>query len=217
MSKWTIIYCSNYRGNFIHAQHLRKFNPDAQILALDFTNNYPTERIWKQCDLVIRPWLKENKHKIQHNNIAIVEYDVLMLQKLPDISLNNEMLVKRVLDPIEHSWWWFFSDKDQLGYLEPNACAINFFCFFAISKNCIDYWIDPKYDFLYEEHIDMQCELRVPTILKSNGVNIREGGDDLMYNIHCLVETGEDIEFDSNYPGFYHPVKNKWEGNINVQ
>lgn len=206
-NNWTIIYCSNHKGEYIHEKHLLKSNPNAQILKLDFRNNYPSEIIWKQCDLIVRPWLKENKDKIEHNNIAIVEYDVLITKEFPDITLDNEVLAKRVLCPVKNSWWWFFGDKNKLGYLKENACAINFFCFFVMSKNCIDYWIDSRYDFLYD-NVDMQCELRMPTILKSNGVNIRRGDDSLMYNIHCMVDTGEDLEFDRNHLGFYHPVKN---------
>lgn len=203
-NKWTIIYCSDYRGNFLHEDHIKRSNPEAQILKLDFTNNYPPHIIWKQCDLVIRPWLKENKSKIKHNNVAIVEYDVLITQELPDIFLDNEIIGTKILYPEKDTWWKFFDDSYKLGYLlKRQCCGLIFFCFYLMSRNCIDYWTDSKHDYLYKENKDISCELRVPTILKFNKVNIKESYSDIMRNINVVhIE-----KFDKNIPGFYHPIK----------
>lgn len=193
-NKWTIIYTSRHTdGCFLHLDHIIKSNPYAQILTIDFTYNYG----WLNPDKTIRKWMSQNISKIKHNNVAFIEYDVLITKSLPDIKLNN-ILYGRILSDKNWVWW---KEIDKLKHLKPYACSIQVFAMYMMSRNCLNFYLDKQYDFLYEQ--DIIGELRFPTIMNHNGVQISEYP--YMNNCHW----GKDVEYDINIPDYYHPVKTK--------
>ena len=93
-NKWTIIACSNKKSKHLHFKYLRQSNKHNQIIKLNMLENQVTDSHW-ECDKVIRNWFlskTDRINNIKYDNIALVEYDVLITQPLPDIKLNNELL-----------------------------------------------------------------------------------------------------------------------------
>lgn len=210
MSKWTIIHCSNQKGEFLHEEHLKKTNPNAQILKLETTNELQPYVGWKQCDIIVRRWMKENHNQIKYNNVALLEFDVLLNMELPDINLENTIIGKHSVNPINHPEWWPFSDKKRLDHLEEYAHGLLYFGFYMMSRNCIDHLIKKEYDFLFEYERDMLCELRFATVLNHSKVSIKEAENSLLDNFLCggIGFEVKDIEYNIDIPGIYHPVKN---------
>lgn len=204
---WTVILCSSPTGEYIHEHHIRKSNPDAQILKIDFTNEKYRETIssypWREPDKIIRSWMKEHKDEIEYNNVVFMEYDLLITKQLPNIFLENEILGSAAINPVEHKWWVFFNESNKLGCLEEYSCALLLFCFYCMSRNCIDYWVDSKYDYLYTKEVDILCELRMPTILRSCGISVGN-----LPGVGDYIQMG-DRDYDLSIPGYYHPVKTR--------
>lgn len=212
MSSWTIIYSSDHKGNFIHEEYLRKSNPDAQILKLDMTNDLPEDIGWKQSDIIVREWMKQNHNEIEHNNVALIEYDVLVNMKLPNIYLDNTIMGKQPLNLVDNPSWWPFTEKHRLGYLEKDAYGLWFFGFYMMSRNCIEYLIKAEYDFLFNYEVDILSELKFITILKHNNVSIEAANPLYMCNFLCGKRGNgsiPDIDYRLSIPGIYHPVKNR--------
>lgn len=193
-NKWTIINTSNVNGNFIHLEYLSKSNPNAQIMTMDWSK-YNIETGWLECDKVLRKWVYENIDKIQNENIAFVEYDVLITKELPDIESKNFLYATIFSPPDWHGW----QDVDKLGHLKNYAKSVQVFGMYMMSRNCLDFYLDSEYDFLYSEK--MSCELRFPTIMNYNGVEVNE------YSHMSNCRWGPDIDYDINIPDYYHPVK----------
>jgi hypothetical protein len=87
MNKWTIIYC--YFNQPIHEKYLKDSNPDSDIILADISNNLPKKYAWRNTDKLVRQWLQKNIDKIHTNNIAIIEWDVLITKKLPDLNIDG--------------------------------------------------------------------------------------------------------------------------------
>jgi len=202
--KWSIIACSNHKNEYLHINALEKSNPDAQIIRMDFTNQHKNPGL--ECDAVIREWFRSDLSvfdKIQYNNIAFVEYDVLITTSLPNINLENELVGPAILNRKKHPEWfnWKFL-PNMLEFQHSAVIGLATFSVYFMSKNCLDIWLDEKYDPLYEQSVC--CELRFPTILYNNGVSIKT--HESLKNV-IYLPSPKSIEFDSSIEGIYHPVK----------
>lgn len=193
---WTIIY-SDHNKEFIHLEHLKNSNPNAQILLANIANKYDHKYAWRNNDSILRQWIKNNISIIKHNNIALLEWDVLVTQKLPDIQIDGLMgkYVRTISsDP---SWPWF-KESRRLDMYKKHAIGVAPFGVLFMNKKCLDVIIDPEFDAIYNK--DIFCELRFPTAINSKNINIST------YHL-------PDVEWYSmsvkKQPGIYHCVKNK--------
>ena len=205
MNNWTVIYTSDHLGRFPHIATIQKTNPEAQLLLMDFSNNLPKHFIWKNPDILIRPWIKSNIQNILHNNIALVEYDTYLGKKLPDINDDNFLIGRNFFkyNP-GHTWKWFDNlYLEKIGNLKDYACGLTVFALYMMSKNVLEKWISPEYDFMYT--YDLNVEMRFPTICNYCGVNI-SGDKQLLQNI-LLPSHMTQKEWNLNIADFYHPVK----------
>jgi len=195
-NKWTIVYV-DFQDQYIHLDHLKKSNPDAQILLCDISNDLPKVFVWRNNDKFIREWFRSNLDKIQHNNIAILEWDVVVTIPLPDIAVNG--FVGRNLQRLNINQWVWFNEINRLGRYKPYAMGSAPFCVQFMDRQCINRWVDQEFDDIYSE--DIFCELRLPTILNYANVNMSEYS--MPYVEWHVMEYYKDI------PGIYHAIKHK--------
>lgn len=208
-NKWTIIACSNHKNEYLHLKYLKQSNPDAQIIKLNFGNKqrWKNEHLYHahfECDAVIRDWFRfkpERVSRIKYNNIALVEYDTLITQRLPDIKLNNELLCNKKLIPKKNPNWNNWPHILKLEEWKEYAVGCMPFSLYFMSKNCLDIWIDEKYNDIYKHK--MCAEVRLPSILNRNGVKIKRHSS--LKNIKFIAN--KSLLFDMDVPGLYHPVK----------
>lgn len=205
-NKWTIIACSNKNNKYLHLKYLRQSNEHNQIIKLNMLENQVTDSHW-ECDKVIRNWFlskPDRINNIKYNNIALVEYDVLITQPLPDIKLNNELLCSDKMTTERHSewqnWQWLFKVNELTAYFGYSVGCMPFSLYF-MSKNCLSIWLDKKHDDIYNH--PMSGEVRLPTILNRNGVQINKHPS--LKQVKFLHRYN--LNFDINVPGIYHPVK----------
>jgi len=194
LSKWTIIY-SDFQHQYLHLKHLEKSNPDAQILLADISNDLPTIMVWRNNDRYIREWLRNNYHKILHNNIAFVEWDVLITINLPNINVCG-FIGKHLQRPGINEWVWF-NEIDRLGKYKTHAMGAAPFAIQFMDKEAVNTWMSNEYDDIYAK--DIFCELRVPTIMNYAGIKMSE------YSLP-FVEW-HTIKYNKNIPGIYHAIK----------
>jgi hypothetical protein len=215
MSKnnWTVIACSNHKNEYLHLKYLKESNPDAQIIKLDFTNPNPLAGF--QCDMIVRDWFLSKPSRInniKYNNVALVEYDVLITQRLPDIKLNNELLCHKKMIPETSAIWRNWPHILRLEEWKKYAVGCMPFSLYFMSKNCLDILINKKYDQIYKER--MCCEVRLPSILNRNKIKIESHPS--LRNIK-FIENNKSLEFNINTPGLYHPVKYSTEKFTNLR
>ena len=183
--KWTIVY-SDFQHQYLHLKHLEKSNPDAQILLADISNDLPKIMVWRNNDRYIREWLRNNYHKILHNNIAFVEWDVIITTNLPNINVCG-FIGKHLQKPGVNEWLWF-NEIHSLGKYKTHAMGA---APFAIQ------FMDKQYDDIYAQ--DIFCELRLPTIMNYAGIKMSE-------YLLPFVEW-YNIKYNKHIPGIYHAVK----------
>lgn len=191
---WTIIYTDHNR-EFIHLDHLKKSNPDAQILLADTSNNFNKNFAWRNGDLLYRTWLQNNYDKLYYNNIAILEWDVLVSQKLPDIKING-ILGKHIISP-NKKWFWF-KEKKRLKEYEKYSVGLSPLGVLFMCKNCVQQIVDQKFDIIYQQ--DIFSELRLPTILNSKNIQISS------YSLPNV--SWKSVKY-KTLPSIYHPIKSK--------
>jgi hypothetical protein len=189
-------------------------------------NKYRKHVVWFQ-DKMIRDWLKNNFHKINTNNIAFAEWDVLISGKLPTIKIENEFICKRIFSPEGGDHWsygklnkWeqykrFKEELDQASNkskikFKPTAIApfSMFFCSVSFLKNLIN----PRFDCIFNEY-NIFSELRIGTVAATCGVkfktvempNNEAAGRKSVERLTNL----ESLKQINGFEGIYHPVKVK--------
>lgn len=166
MSQWTIIYCKRYDGYAPHLNAIKISNPEHQLIVLDTANNYPPHKGWMECDLILRSNIKENLSKIQYNNVALLEWDVLLLDNLPDMDINH-----LYADDVYYNGGpWIPTAKRHFKNTEYEqfiVCASRF-CFYMMPKLALEIWTNPENDIWFEK--SMSCEVRLPTICRKHGI-----------------------------------------------
>lgn len=192
--KWTVIY-TDFQHKYLHLKHLEQSNPDAQILLSDISNDHPKIIVWRNNDRYIREWLRENHHKIIHNNVAFIEWDVVVSTKLPDTNIDG--FVGRNLQILGTNEWLWFNEIDRLGKYKDYAMGAAPFAVQFMDKKCVDIWMSEEYDDIFSQ--DIFCELRLPTVMNHAGVKMSE---------HLLpyVEW-HPMQYNKNIPGIYHAIK----------
>lgn len=198
--QWTIIYV-DFQHRYLHLNHIQKSNPDAQIILCDISNDISKIIAWRNNDRFIRDWLKKNKNKIIHNNIAIVEWDVLITSALPNILVDG-FVGRNLQKPGINKWLWF-KEIDRLGKYKNYATGAAPFAIQFFNKNAIDVWTSEEFNDIFLE--DIFCELRLPTIMNYANINISE---------HLLpyVEWYP-AKYNKDVPGIYHAIKYKIDDN----
>lgn len=196
--KWTVIY-TDHNKQFIHFNHLERNNPDAQILLADTSNKFSRDFAWRNGDLLVREWLKNNYDKILYDNIAILEWDVLVNMSLPSFKVKGLIAKDKHIYHPRNRWHWFC----EMGLLESYrryTVGISPLGVLFMNKKCIEVLLDNEFDFLYNR--DIYSELRLPTILNSKQIPI---GNQSMPNVSYLP-----VDF-TNQNTIYHPIKSKIE------
>ena len=84
---WTIIYYSH--TDPIHSDHIRASNPDAQLILLDTSNDLSRVEAFGRGDYLLRKALKSKFSLIAHDNVLLVEWDVLITATLPDVPVRG--------------------------------------------------------------------------------------------------------------------------------
>jgi hypothetical protein len=192
--KWTVLY-TDHQQNFIHYNHLVSHNPNANIFKVDISNNYKRDFIWRNSDKLVREWLRNNRSKINTENIAILDWDVLVTQQLPLLD-NTGLKAANVITLTNKPRWWWFKDRHKLGKYKQFAIGVAPLGVLFMSNNCIDILLDSEFDYLYNK--DIFSELRTPTILNSRGISITK--------YHLPYVHWKKTTLKSN-PGIYHPIK----------
>lgn len=192
-NKWTIIYF--YHDKPIHYHHLIKSNPNANILLGDISNNYNKHYCWRNCDNLFRKWIKNNLDQISTNNIAILEWDVLVSCKLPDINING-LFGKDVITR-DQNWVWF-RDCYKLSKYKNYAIGLSPLAVLFMDKITLTTWTSDEFDAIYTK--DIFSELRLPTLLNSKNISINSFP---MNN----VDWRNIIKYNSSIPDIYHPIK----------
>lgn len=198
-NQWTIIY--TYHDHSIHLEHIKHNNPSAQVIAV-YMNDIPRKKqdnrfAWRNCDSIVRTWLKNNLSLIDNKNVAIFEWDVLVTKTLDNISIDH-FYFNRVKHP-EDKWYWF-KESAKLKHLEKYKLGVLPFGVLFANKELLKEFIDPSMDYLYEE--DIISELRVGTHINYCNLPLRS----LQYNTIATSIISHNIQ-----QGIYHPVKERYE------
>lgn len=193
--KWTIVY-TDYRNRFIHYDHIKNSNPEADIIKADiFYGIDDRQYAWRNADKLVRNWLRDNIERIQTNNIAILEWDVFVNQELPNISVSGLFCKEHKIYGV-HEWNWF-KEIFQLGEYKTYAAGIVPLGVMFADQKCVQTIISPEFDDLYEK--DIFCELRIGTILRSKNIEVTE------YSMPNVFWDGYYQPI--NQKSIYHPMK----------
>lgn len=195
---WTVIY-TDHNKQFIHLNYLEQTNPNAQILLADTSNKFTKDFAWRNGDLLVREWLRNNYDKILYDNIAILEWDVLVNAPLPPFKVKGLIAKDKHIYYSGNRWHWF-CERNLLEQYIQYAIGIAPLGVLFMNKKCIEILLDNQFDSLYNK--DIYSELRLPTILNSKQVSI---GMHPMPNVSYLPMTF------TNKRSIYHPIKSKIE------
>lgn len=196
MYNWDVI-CT-YHNKLIHLKHLEKSNPKANILLADISKynaNFDTKYCWRNSDIFIRRWIRDNRKNIQSDNIAIIEWDVLMSSPLPDIKING-LMAKDVQHPNSDREWFWFKEIYRLKSIKKYAIGISPLAVIFMDQLSIDTWINKEFDDLCNS--DIFSELRLPSLLNSKNIPIS------IYKMDSVEWNKIDY---SDKPDIYHPIK----------
>jgi hypothetical protein len=200
-----------------HLHHLQKSNPNTQIhIIVGKDSGRGKYYDWKNSDQQLRLWLKENFSKIDNDIVAIIEWDTLITQPLPqlpdhldlasrfcyreNIKIRGKWQRKRMADPTwtpDNWWWWPETQLMGLNAAQEGVGLVSM-GFYLCRRHVLGSILNERWDEVYERSI--QNELRLPTIAHLEGARV--GEINLPYvrfdNIIPLAE-----------PGIYHGVENK--------
>ena len=193
--------CSKYKLPAVFSQY-RHLTP--RIINKEFpeSSGFSPTKI-RNCirnnhDKFIRDWARDNLPKITTNNVALIEWDVLVNKPFPNLKMEG---ASSKFFKADHRWCWM-AQEHRLQEFKDSAFGLTPFAVLLFNKECIKEWVKEKYDSLYER--DIFCELRIGTIMNySNNLqgqiklpNIRLPGEKIKFSKETLLT--ED---------FFHPVK----------
>ncbi len=212
MQPWTIVYHSH--TYFLHEQHIRASNPGAQLLCLDTANQLPHPVAVRAGDRFVRKALQQAFSSIQHENILVIAWDVLLTMALPDTHIKGVHAPNVPTVENAPTWMWWREVERLPPPLRRHKVGVVPFCVFAIDRASLWNILDPRFDELFER--DIISELRFGSLCSFLGIPISKLDTDLFRNDRILRSTtpGEITEYMrrfgdeiSTVPGLYHPVK----------
>lgn len=204
MNNWTIFY--TYHNDPIHLHHLKLSNSNNTIIPLNIKNNLPKKNAWKNSDLLIRNQIKNYIQDIKTNNIAIIEYDVLVKENLPNIHIDS-IFGKNIKYPGKHNWHWF-REIHKLENLKNSALGITPFALIYMNSEHLMRWVHREYDSLYLKNISN--ELRIGTIFNHCKFSIKSMNFPNVFSNVAMKNkriTEEQLLLKTNSK-IYHPIKN---------
>lgn len=194
--KWTIV-CNDHKNEFIHSEHISKSNPEAQLILADISNNHFAA--WRNYDCISREWFKNHFQEIKYSNIAVVEWDVLITEKLPNIYIDGFIGKRKKTLPKHKNTWPWFKEKSKLCEFEKYAVGMAPLAVYFINRSSLETILDSKFDYIFNQ--DIFGELRLPSVLNSQNINICE------YPMPFVFSYPISFKIES---GIYHPIKNKY-------
>lgn len=149
-------------------------------------------------DKFLRDWLVDNYSKIETNNIAFFEWDVIVNETLPDI------YIKGVYSKFKRDsrWCWFSECRNIFSDIKYSAPP---FAAYFTSKKFIKKMINSKYDEMYNSNIF--CEARISALIHDTKVKITSCKDTYFKNIHIPEENKIFKKSDILKGGIFHPIK----------
>ena len=211
---WTIIYYSH--TDPIHSDHIRASNPDAQLILLDTSNDLSRVEAFGRGDYLLRKALKSKFSLIAHDNVLLVEWDVLITATLPDVPVRGLQAMTVATEESAPDWMWWSHFKRLPPALRTAKIGVVPFGFLAIERSSLQSILDPHFDALFE--LDIFSEVRFAAVSHFCGIGVRELDKSVFLPERLLRSTREDevAAFEARYagsyltaPGFYHPVKHR--------
>jgi hypothetical protein len=212
MQAWTIVYHSH--TYFLHEQHIRASNPGAQLLCLETANALPHPIAVRAGDRLVRRALQRVFNTIQHNNILVIAWDVLLTMELPNVQVSG--VVAPNVPTLENAptWMWWREVPLLPSPLRRHPMGVVPFCVFAIDRASLWKILDPRFDELFER--DILSELRFGSLCSLLEIPIGRMDESHFPNERILSSTtpGDITEYMCRFgkeittvPGLYHPVK----------
>jgi len=203
---WTIIY--HYHDKPIHLSSIINSNPSAQVIATKLEHNLDPKIAWRNSDRILRQNIKQFINNIINNKVLLVEWDLLVNKKIPNIDFNG-LLAKNILLDKNNGWCWWKEITNLPDKYKPFISGSPLWSFIGISKDCLIKILDPAYDELYE--MDIFCEIRTATLMKSLGFNMTKFPKELCQSILDSNQGNEQVIYDeiikNKQQGIFHPVK----------
>ena len=202
---WTIIY-HHYQKESTHLDKIIHSNPKSQIIDIHTEHNYDKDIAWSNNDRILRENLKKQIDNIIHEKVLLVEWDVLINMEVPDIKFDG-LVAQNIFRKGDNIKWYWWKELEKLPeYYKPFICGASLWSLIGITKECLVEILNSKYDDLY--NMDIFCEIRTSTILRSLGFNMTKFPTELsrfiLRNESSALESMENIK----YYGIFHPVKN---------
>jgi hypothetical protein len=209
---WSIIYYSH--REHLHARHIRAANPHAQIMLLDTRNDLPIAAAWRAGDRLVRQALQREFHAIQHDNVLVIEWDVLLTAALPQTSIVGVQFSVVPTPESVPGWAWWPElaawDSPCRGRMVGGVP----FGVFAIDRHSLGRILDPRLDQAFES--DVFSEVRFPSVCDACEIPVSTL-EPSFFNPERILgsTTAPEVEyFDARFgpcfftdPGLYHPVK----------
>ncbi len=191
---WTVIIKTYRPCGLPHIDSLVASNPEARIFVASGPElkGAPQKTAWRNADRDLRSFWRERRSSIPGERIAVLEHDVLVTTRLPDIrpkGIAGKALQRNA------SWTWW-EDTRKLGSLLPHAVGITPLAVLFISREALDSLAEERWDAWFDQ--DIFCELRTPTLVAANGLPVET--TPLPYVQWNQRPAGQ-------APGIYHSIK----------
>lgn len=163
---------------------------------------------------MLRDALKRADYSILHDNVFLIEWDVLLSAQLPDVSVKGAQF-SVIPTPEKNPDWMWWPEFDLLPpMLQIEKRGAVPFGILAIDKQSLLKLLDPSLDGIFEQ--DIIAEVRFPAVCASCGISVSELDPSFFPTERILrsMSRHEIKEFNARFgktfltqPGVYHPVK----------
>lgn len=197
-----------------HYDHLVKSNPDVGIyVVVGEDSEYGKKYNWKNGDMPLRKWWKNNSNNVNGDGIAVIEWDTLVNTDLPSVPMCYDLVGKKMIredlgmrgtwkpmrmhNPKWHDRNWMWWKEVMLFDPVPKSPCIGLISLgaFFMHRKVLDAVCEPQWDYVYSK--SMISELRFPTVAHLSGARV--GEIDLPNVDFRQVKPGDG--------GIYHSVK----------
>lgn len=179
-----------------HFSSIRRNNPEKEIIIAEDKRKGNKRFLWRNTDVFMREWWKDNRNSIKTSHVLWIEWDVLITTEIPQYK-GEGIAGAFIPHPLLIEWGWFRED------IKLKGCKIKGLAPFGVlfaNKKALDCIIHPKWDEYYQK--DIFCELRTPSIVYTNDLPV-----DLIdlpyvgFSKNCIFDIKK---------GIYHPVKSSY-------